>query len=103
MPVERALVTGKDNAQIESFQCHVSMFANAIERRKNTVFYTVMVEDWSAFIKFAKIFEVTVQQMDKSNRDFENWILVHQGTAEPWKPKGLKPAKVPHYKVTVKR
>lgn len=103
MGVDRALVTGKDDAQLASFHNHVGFFANAIERRKNTVFYTVMSEDWAAFVKFAKIFEVTCQQMDNSNRDIEIWNVVHQGTAEPWKPKSGKPAKIPHYKVTVKR
>lgn len=103
MSVERALVTVVDDDQLQGFHCHVGAFANAIDRRKNTVFYTVMGEDWSAFLKFAKIFEVTVQQMDSANRDEEIWTVVHQGKAKPWKTKSGKPAKIQKIKVVVKR
>lgn len=90
MSVERALVTGKDDEELNIFHFAVFAYANAIERRGNTIFYTVMGEDWPAFMRAVESVNITAQQMDSSNRDEEIWNVVHQGAAAPWKPKSKR-------------
>lgn len=103
MSVERALVTGADEDQGYMFHLLVCPYANCIETRKLTSFYTIMSEDWSKFVAAAKLVNITTQQIDNRNRDEEIWNVVHQGTAQPWKTKSGKPAQVEKITVVVKR
>lgn len=103
MSVERALVTADGEDQLQLFHLATCVYANAIERRENTVFYTVMGEDWSKFVDAGRQANITIQQMDSSNRDEEVWNVVNQGTADAWKTKTGKPAKVQKITVIVKR
>lgn len=81
--VHRLLVTGGDE-QLMAFHMPICMTANAIERRKQTVFYTVFDDDLEAVIKVAKKTGVTVQQ-DSRDEGPENWVLVVAGKSAPWK------------------
>lgn len=85
--VERALVTPKDDAQLMDFHRLVCFFANDVNRQGRTILYTVMGEDWPTFQELCIKANITLQRMNPENKKKEEWLLVHQGVAEPWAPK----------------
>jgi hypothetical protein len=83
--VHRLLVTGRTEAQLERFHLEAGLVANAVERRGNTVLYTVFDEELELVIKAARRHYLTVQQRADSDQP-PYWLVVNAGIAEPWKP-----------------
>lgn len=80
--VQRILVTGS-NARLQMFHGAVCSVANAIERRGQTLFYTVLDSDLGAVLNVARLAGVTVQQQAEQP---PFWPVVVQGHSEPWAP-----------------
>lgn len=86
MSVERILVTGNETA-LHRFTMAVFFAAiNPIERRGQTIFYTVMGEDLPKVIEQARGTGVTVQHMEPGPGK-EVWTTVIKGESPPWGPK----------------
>lgn len=80
--VQRLLISGDDD-QLTAFHLLVCMVANAIERREQTIFYTVMADDLAGVMEVAKATGVTVQQKAKQA---PWWPVVLQGKTAAWTP-----------------
>lgn len=78
--VERILVSGTDDG-FAVFQLTVCMSCNRIERRGQTVLYTVFDEDLNGVLRLAKASSLTVQRWDGGRSE---WVKVVDGEHPGW-------------------
>lgn len=81
--VKRLLVSS-DDSSLMRFHLQVCMIVNVIERRKQTVLYTCMKEDFDFVFQVAKKSNVTMQEINRVDGKEVYQILI-QGNATGWK------------------
>ena len=92
MSIERLLVTGRTESDLERFNLAVFFAAvNPLERRGMTLFCTCTADSLEHVTIAAKLARVTVQKRIEPPKGAnitpaDYWELVHQGDAQPWKP-----------------
>lgn len=86
--VERLLVTGSDE-DLDLFHVRVFMEMNAVERRGQTILYTVRGADLEAVLALAREYGVTVQHRADApdgSPPAAYWPVAVQGKAPGWVP-----------------
>ena len=83
--IRRLLISGNDS-ELMNFNLVVCMVLNLIERRKQTLFYTCMKEDFDFAVKAAEELGVTAQELKHENGE-EIYQIVVQGEHKGWEKK----------------
>jgi hypothetical protein len=98
MTVHRLLATGTEE-QLQDFHLHICLLLNSIERRRQTVFYTCLDQDYEFAKAAAAKTHVTVQEMqEKDGEEQEEWVIIVQGELPGWKPVMVRQKGKPHGK-----
>jgi hypothetical protein len=82
--VNGILVSGTDE-QLSRFHLAVCMTLNGIDRRRQTVRYTVFDKHLDPALKCAEANGVTVQRIERDNDGIETYPVLVQGQHEGWK------------------
>jgi len=82
--VNGILVSGAEPA-LQLFHLAVYMTLNAIDRRGQTVRYTVFDKHLESALKCARDNNLTVQRIDRNGTGAETYTMLVQGEHEGWK------------------
>jgi hypothetical protein len=82
--VNGILVSGAEK-QLQLFHLTVFMTLNAIDRRGQTVRYTVFDKHLEQALKSAQDNDLTVQRIDRDGHGNETYTLLVKGQHEGWK------------------